>query len=128
MMVFEARDDPSRIVHLRAEELDDSGVLWIHYGIYGSDRTFVKTSEDFHQTFKVKRMSVHFDFVVCDVDAENIMDIMRSAITRNSVAMLKAIQKGDNDSILFLERDTSYIESLIAKMKNTRIDDGDQAQ
>ena len=64
-------------------------------------------------------MTVHFDFTVSAVDAENIMDIMRSAITRNNEKMATAIANGDNESILFLERDTAYIESLICQMKTT---------
>lgn len=64
-------------------------------------------------------MTVHFDFTVSDVDAENIIDIMRSAIARNNEKMATAIANGDNESVLFLKRDTAYIESLIEQMKTT---------
>ena len=67
-------------------------------------------------------MSVHFDFVVSDVDAENIMNIMQTAITRNSVAISKAVIRGDNNMVLSLERDIAYIESLIEQMKTKSCD------
>ena len=116
MLKFQSIENPDRFVEMRRYSLDSFGRCVILYGKYGNDTTFEMLSREFYTKFKEVKQMVHFDFIVSDVDAENIMDIMRSAITRNSVKMLGAIQRGDNDSVLFLERDTAYIESLIEKM------------
>lgn len=122
MMKYKSVDDPSRVVELRNYSLDSFGRAVVTYGEYGNDRSFEMLVYEFFNRFTEVKQMIHFDFIVSDTDAENIIDIMRSAITRNSVKMLKAIQTGDNDSILFLERDTAYIESLIAKMTNKRVE------
>lgn len=122
MMKYKSVDDPIRFVELRNYSLDSFGRAVVTYGEYGNDRSFEMPAYEFFNRFTEVKQMIHFDFIVSDTDAENIIDIMRSAITRNSVKMLKAIQTGDNDSILFLERDTAYIESLIAKMTNKRVE------
>lgn len=121
MMKYRSFEQSDRVVELRNYSLDSFGRAVVTYGDYGNDRSFELSANEFFNRFTEIRQMIHFDFTVSDVDAENIIDIMRSAITRNSVKMLKAIQQHDNDSILFLERDTEYIESLISKMHNTRV-------
>lgn len=122
MIKYKSVDDSARVVELRNYSLDSFGRSVVTYGDYANDRSFEMSANEFFNKFKEIKQMIHFDFTVTDSDAENIIDIMCSAITRNSVKMLKAIQQGDNDSILFLERDTAYIESLIAKMKNKRVE------
>lgn len=126
MMKYKSVDQSDRVVELRNYSLDSFGRAVVTYGEYGNDRSFEMPANEFFNRFTEIKQMVHFNFTVSDTDAENIFDIMRSAITRNSVKMLKAIQQGDNDSILFLERDTAYIESLIAKMHNTRVENVEQ--
>ena len=65
---------------------------------------------------------IHFDFTVTDVDAENIFAIMRDRIVENNVIIMNMIGKpGKEDYIEAYRRDNEYVEELIKKMKNTRV-------
>ena len=63
---------------------------------------------------------IHFDFTVDDVDAENIISILRSQISHNNLKMLSDIDEIDR---AYYERDNEYIEGLIKKMTNTRVEE-----
>ena len=62
-------------------------------------------------------MTVEFNFMVSDVDAANIIDIMRSAIRRNNDLVIQHLEQGNHTDVLYLKRDSQYIQSLIDQMK-----------
>ncbi len=67
---------------------------------------------------------IHFDFIVSDADAENIFAIMRDRIVENNVIIMKMIGKsGQEDSIVDYRQDNEYLEGLIQKMTNTRVEE-----
>ena len=63
---------------------------------------------------------IHFDFTVTDLEAETIMDILHSELTRNAERMQAAIARADYDSIRFLQRDVGFLKSIFAKIHHTR--------
>lgn len=64
-----------------------------------------------------------FDFTVSDADAENIFSIMRDRILRNNQQIIEMIGKpGKEDYIAAYRRDNEYVEDLIKKMTNTRME------
>jgi len=66
---------------------------------------------------------IHFNFIVSDADAENIMDFMQKQIQRNNYELLFHLDKPGQDSLAAAYRkDNEYIEGLIKKMTHTRID------
>ena len=65
---------------------------------------------------------IHFDFTVTDVDAENIFSMMHERICANNMRIIEMIGKpGKEDYIEAYRRDNEYVEELIKKMKNTRV-------
>jgi hypothetical protein len=69
---------------------------------------------------------IHFDFTVSDVDAQNILQIMRERINANNVKIIDhmvqvLVQEGHEDYIAAYRRDNEYVEGLIQKMTNTRV-------
>jgi transcription termination factor NusB len=67
---------------------------------------------------------VHFDFTVTDYEAERIMEIMRSQIVSNLESIIELMVKPDvnEDFINGYRQDNEYIEELISKMLNTRVE------
>ena len=63
---------------------------------------------------------IHFDFKVSDDDAENIISILRQQINRNNRKMLSDIDEFDR---AYYRQDNDYIEGLIKKMTNTRLEE-----
>lgn len=63
---------------------------------------------------------VHFDFTVSDVDAENIMQIMRNSLVRQDKYIMEAISKRKIDDIRWHKLHKKYLEELIKKMTNFR--------
>ena len=67
---------------------------------------------------------IHFGFTVSDADAENIFSIMRDRIMMNNQQIIEMIGKpGKEDYIAAYRRDNEYVEDLIKKMSNTRIEE-----
>ena len=67
---------------------------------------------------------IRFDFVVSDADAENIFAMMRDRIVENHVMITKMMAYPDQEgSIEEYRRDNEYIEDLMKKMTNTRIEE-----
>ena len=67
---------------------------------------------------------IHFDFTVSDSDAENIMEIMRNQITQNHSRIISMMHEiGKEHYIEAYRKDNEYIEGLIKKMTNTRIEE-----
>ena len=65
---------------------------------------------------------IHFDFTVSDVDAENILQIMRHHIAMNNKQIIEMISKpGQEEYVTAFRRDNEYVEELIKKMTNTRV-------
>jgi len=68
---------------------------------------------------------VHFDFVVNDVDAENIMDLMQKGIVDCHTSIMSSMVENDSaetqSSIDWLNGHIEYLEDLKLKMKNTRV-------
>lgn len=63
---------------------------------------------------------IHFDFTVSDVDAENIMEIMRNQITQNHCRITSLMcEIGKEHYIEAYKQDNEYVEGLIKKMTNT---------
>jgi hypothetical protein len=67
---------------------------------------------------------IHFNFTVSDADAENIFTILNNQIVHNHAKMVKLVANGDEYNMLeAYERDNEYIEELINKMTNTRVEE-----
>lgn len=67
-------------------------------------------------------MAVHFDFVVDDADAENIMDAIRAQSSKcNERIMERQGTSSHPAEILALQNQKRYWQGLIPKMKNTRV-------
>ena len=66
---------------------------------------------------------IHFDFTVSEVDAENIMEIMRDRIIYNNMQIMNLMtQPGRHEqTVQAFRRDNEYVEELIKKMTNTRV-------
>jgi hypothetical protein len=67
---------------------------------------------------------IHFDFTVSVADAENIMEIMRDRIIQNlsRITLMMTDPDRHEQSIEAYEKDNEYVEGLIKKMKNTRVE------
>ena len=66
---------------------------------------------------------IHFDFTVTDIDAENIFSMMRERINANNMRIIEMIGKtGQENYIEAYRRDNEYVEELIKKMTNTRVE------
>jgi len=67
---------------------------------------------------------IHFNFTVSDADAENIFTILNNQNDHNHAKMVKLVANGDEYNMLeAYERDNEYIEELMAKMTNTRVEE-----
>lgn len=66
-------------------------------------------------------MAVHFDFIVSDEEAETIMECIREEINQHRELLLEVDLSGSHRE--WYEGRIKYLESLIAKMTNQRIDD-----
>jgi hypothetical protein len=67
---------------------------------------------------------IHFNFTVSDTDAENIFTILNNQIVHNHAKMVKLVANGDEYNMLeAYERDNEYIEELMAKMTNTKVEE-----
>lgn len=67
---------------------------------------------------------IHFDFTVSDSDAENIISIMRKQIAQNNYELLFHLDKPDEAHWAeAYRRDNEYIEDLIKRMTNTRVEE-----
>ncbi len=72
-------------------------------------------------------MAVHFDFVVEDVDAENICMVIRDTALRNDELIIEYMTRADlteaqrNSHIEWLRANKAYMLGLIEQMKNTRV-------
>ena len=67
---------------------------------------------------------IHFDFTVSDADAENIISILRNQISRNNHELLFHLDKPDEKHwVERYKRDNEYVEGLIKKMTNTRVEE-----
>lgn len=66
---------------------------------------------------------IHFDFTVTDIDAENIFSMMRERIDTNNMKIIEMLGKtGQEHYIEAYRRDNEYVEDLIKKMTNTRVE------
>jgi hypothetical protein len=72
---------------------------------------------------------IHFDFIVTDADAENILRALRNDALKCDVRIIElmALKETPEDvrdrSIAVYKHSKEYTLSLITKMKNTRIQD-----
>ena len=67
---------------------------------------------------------IHFDFTVSDADAENIFSMMRVCINLNNVRIIDMVGKpGQEHYVEAYRQDNEYIEDLMKKMNNTRVND-----
>ena len=72
---------------------------------------------------------IHFDFIVEDVDAENLMWAIRESALRNDEAIMDYEARADltreqKDSyISWLKANKEYMLGLIEKMTNTRVEE-----
>ncbi len=67
---------------------------------------------------------IHFDFNVSDADAENIFSMMRDRIVENNMRIMKMMSENNNNEqrIEAYRRDNEYVEELIKKMTNVRVE------
>jgi hypothetical protein len=72
---------------------------------------------------------IHFDFIVEDVDAENLMWAIRNSALRNDEAIMDyeartdLTQEQKDSYISWLKANKEYMLGLIEKMTNTRIEE-----
>lgn len=72
---------------------------------------------------------IHFNFIVEDVDAENIMWAIRNAALRNDESIMDYMVREDltqeqKDSYIdWLKANKAYMLDLIEKMTNTRVEE-----
>jgi hypothetical protein len=72
---------------------------------------------------------IHFDFIVEDVDAENIMWAIRESALRNDEhimdyeARTDLTQEQKDSYISWLKANKEYMLGLIEKMTNTRVEE-----
>ena len=72
---------------------------------------------------------IHFDFIVEDVDAENLMWAIRESALRNDEHIMQYMARQDltqeqKDSYIdWLKANKAYMLGLIEKMTNTRIEE-----
>lgn len=72
---------------------------------------------------------IHFDFIVEDVDAENLMWAIRNSALRNDEAIMDYMARTDltqeqKDSYIdWLKANKAYMLGLIEKMTNTRVEE-----
>ena len=72
---------------------------------------------------------IHFDFIVEDVDAENLMSAIRESALRNDMSVMDYEARTDltreqKDSYInWLKANKAYMLGLIEKMTNTRIEE-----
>jgi hypothetical protein len=71
-------------------------------------------------------MSVHFDFIVSDEDAMNIMDILNDEISRTGMKIIKEMANHDltpavEANIAWYKSYQVHLKELMPKMKNTRV-------
>jgi len=65
---------------------------------------------------------IHFDFIVSDVDAENIMRIMQAAVGVQDEHILNCIVDDDQSSLRWHQGHKQYILGLMYQMNNKRVD------
>lgn len=65
---------------------------------------------------------IHFDFIVPDEDAENIMRIMQAAVSVQDEHILNCIVDGDQSSLRWHQEHKQYILGLMHRMTNKRVD------
>ena len=72
---------------------------------------------------------IHFDFIVEDVDAENLMWAIRESALRNDMSIMDYETRTDltreqKDSYIdWLKANKAYMLGLIEKMTNTRVEE-----
>jgi hypothetical protein len=72
---------------------------------------------------------IHFNFIVEDVDAENLMWAIRESALRNDEHIMKYMARQDltqeqKDSYIdWLKANKAYMLGLIEKMTNTRVEE-----
>ncbi len=72
---------------------------------------------------------IHFDFIVEDVDAENLMWAIRESALRNDEAIMDyeartdLTQEQKDSYINWLKANKAYMLGLIEKMTNTRVEE-----
>ena len=72
---------------------------------------------------------IHFNFIVEDVDAENLMWAIRESALRNDEAIMDYMARTDltqeqKDSYIdWLKANKAYMLGLIEKMTNTRVEE-----
>lgn len=72
-------------------------------------------------------MSIHFDFVVSDIDAQNIMSILNDEIGRIGMQIIDDMANNDltpavEANISWYKSHQVYLKELMLKMKNTRVE------
>ena len=72
---------------------------------------------------------IHFDFIVEDVDAENLMWVIRESALRNDEHIMDYEARADltqeqkESYISWLKANKEYMLGLIEKMTNTRVEE-----
>lgn len=65
---------------------------------------------------------IHFDFIMEDVDAENLMSLFNTAIGNNNQQIMKAMVKKEPQEVIdAYNRDIEYLKGLKLQMTNTRV-------
>lgn len=66
-------------------------------------------------------MAVHFNFIVCDEDAENIMFAMQNRVCSLLERQLDAVATGDPLTATAFKEAAAYYKELQLKMTNTQV-------
>ncbi len=64
---------------------------------------------------------IHFDFVVSDADAENIMGALQTEINHLNEMVIKELMNDNDTMVLHLRESIKYFENLKLKMLNERV-------
>ena len=66
---------------------------------------------------------IHFNFTVSDEDAENILGCIHNEITQCNQNIMKCMVNNDSPEVIIAFRShIEYLEELILKMTNTRVE------
>lgn len=68
-------------------------------------------------------MSVKFEFIMDDADAENLFNIIRAAAAKEQREATRSMVQGQATQLTeYFKRDAAYILDLLAGMHNSRVE------
>jgi hypothetical protein len=66
---------------------------------------------------------IHFDFIVDDREAETVMHLIHDEISVCNMEIMDCMSEGNREAdILYYRNRIKYIENLLEKMSNSRVE------